>query len=151
MRGTEARARLAERSWQAGVWKGDDQLGVGCVGYYVDVVQSRDVGEGSHVNVEKSWAEGGSLRDATDDFGGFGQVGRKADSLGSAGEERGDPVEGLAMDPGVVEACLKGVVTDVSKSAERSKRIRAAVLPLSSLVLMSSVAAMSAVSVLWFL
>ncbi|KAJ1133890.1 hypothetical protein NDU88_000362 [Pleurodeles waltl] len=26
MRGTAARAKLAERSWQAGVWKGDDSV-----------------------------------------------------------------------------------------------------------------------------
>ncbi|KAJ1193976.1 hypothetical protein NDU88_003271 [Pleurodeles waltl] len=78
----------------------------------VEAVSSDDVGEWHHVDVEKGWAERGSLGDAVDGLGGFRQERRDADSLSSIREEGCDPVQGLVVDPDVVEACAEGVVTD---------------------------------------
>ncbi|KAJ1199039.1 hypothetical protein NDU88_002877 [Pleurodeles waltl] len=44
-----------------------------------------------------------------DDLGGFRVEWREADSLGSAGEEGGDLVQGSVADPCFVEVCAKGV------------------------------------------
>ncbi|KAJ1097459.1 hypothetical protein NDU88_002577 [Pleurodeles waltl] len=96
------------RNWRSGVGRWECES----IGDDVEVVGSDDVGERCHVDVQKGWAERGSLGNAADSLSDFRQEGREVDSMSSAGEEGCDPVQGLVVDPSFVEASAEGVVTD---------------------------------------
>ncbi|KAJ1196643.1 hypothetical protein NDU88_000509 [Pleurodeles waltl] len=85
------------------VGEGEDQLGVVGVQDDVEVVGLGDVSKRGHVDVEEGRAEGRTLGYATDDFGGLRAEWGEADSLGSAGEKGGDPVQGSVVDSSIAE------------------------------------------------
>ncbi|KAJ1170072.1 hypothetical protein NDU88_001953 [Pleurodeles waltl] len=122
-------------------------MGVVGRGDDVEVVRSDDVGKRCHVDVEEGRAEGRSL--------GYAQMilvasdrkgGRRTLWVLPVGKE---VIQSRALSriPASWRHVRRVWRQTVSKAAERSRRMRAAVSPLSSKVLMSSVAAMRAVSV----
>ncbi|KAJ1115160.1 hypothetical protein NDU88_003386 [Pleurodeles waltl] len=130
MRGTAARARLAERSWWVGVWKGGWPPGVvpcGVVGaededlclvrVKFEVALLHPGGDGVQSVVQVGFGGGEVLGG----FGGPKQEGKKADSLRSAGEEGGDPGKCFVADPCIIEESAEGVVADGVKSSQEAQ------------------------------